>query len=86
MNYQIEQKEFVDVMVAAIRYQGKYSDVGKYIGTIYKEAKGKTVGDPKKTGGLLLTRRLGPCSIILTSRISTWIIKMPSCRENGKPI
>ncbi|UWG96450.1 MerR family transcriptional regulator [Dehalobacter sp. DCM] len=46
MNYHIEQKEFEDVMVATIRYKGRYSDVGKYIGTIYKEAKGKTAGVP----------------------------------------
>ena len=46
MNYQIELKEFEALTVASIRYKGKYSDVGKYIGTIYKEAKGKTSGAP----------------------------------------
>lgn len=46
MNYKIELKEFDALAVAAIRFKGKYSDVGKYIGTIYKEAKGKTYGEP----------------------------------------
>lgn len=46
MNYKIELKEFEALTVASIRYIGKYSDVGKYIGTIYKEAKGKTSGVP----------------------------------------
>ncbi|WP_282432346.1 MULTISPECIES: hypothetical protein [unclassified Dehalobacter] len=36
MNYNIEMKEFEEMTVAAIRYKGRYSDVGKYIGTIYK--------------------------------------------------
>jgi Predicted transcriptional regulators len=46
MNYKIEVKTLEPVMVASIRYQGKYSDVGKYIGTIYKAAKGNAKGCP----------------------------------------
>lgn len=46
MIYNIEMKEFEEMTVAAIRYKGRYSDVGKYIGTIYKEARGKTFGEP----------------------------------------
>jgi len=46
MNYKIELKDFEALTVASIRYKGKYSDVGKYIGAIYKEAKGKTCGVP----------------------------------------
>ena len=44
MNYQIEEKEIAPVTVAAIRYKGKYSDVGKYIGTLYKAVKGDAAG------------------------------------------
>ena len=46
MNYQIEEKEIAPVTVAAIRYKGKYSDVGKYIGTLYKAVKGDAAGAP----------------------------------------
>lgn len=46
MNYQIEIKEFEPVTVASIRYKGRYSDVGKYIGTIYKAVKGRAAGAP----------------------------------------
>lgn len=46
MNYQIEEKEIAPVIVAAIRYKGKYSDVGKYIGTLYKAVKGDAAGAP----------------------------------------
>lgn len=46
MKYQIEVKEVAPVMVAAIRYKGKYSDVGKYIGTLYKAVKGDAAGAP----------------------------------------
>lgn len=46
MNYQIEFKEFQPMTVLSIRFKGKYSDVGKYIGTIYQEAGGKTAGGP----------------------------------------
>ena len=46
MNYKIDVKEFQPVTVAAIRYKGKYSDVSKYIGKIYKAVKGKASGAP----------------------------------------
>lgn len=46
MNYQIEKKEIAPVTVASIRYKGKYSDVGKYIGTLYKAVKGDAAGAP----------------------------------------
>jgi len=46
MNYKIEVKDFQPVTVESIRYKGKYSDVGKYIGKIYKAAKGNTSGKP----------------------------------------
>jgi DNA-binding transcriptional MerR regulator len=44
MDYQIEEKEIAPVLVASIRYKGKYSDVGKYFGTLYKAVKGDTAG------------------------------------------
>ncbi len=46
MNYTIAMKEFEPVNVACIRYQGKYGDVGKYIGTVYKAVKDKAAGAP----------------------------------------
>ncbi|KJS21723.1 MAG: MerR family transcriptional regulator [Clostridiaceae bacterium BRH_c20a] len=46
MEYKINFKEFAAITVSSIRFKGKYSDVGKYIGTIYKEVKGKAVGEP----------------------------------------
>lgn len=46
MDYKIEVKEIAAVTVAAIRYKGKYSDVGNYIGKIYKAVKGNGAGAP----------------------------------------
>ena len=46
MNYKIEVKEISPITVAAIRYKGKYSDVGKYIGKIYKAVKNNGAGAP----------------------------------------
>lgn len=46
MNYKIEVKEIAPVIVASIRYRGKYSDVGTYIGKIYKAVKNKGAGVP----------------------------------------
>lgn len=46
MNYQIEIKEIPKMLVASIRYQGKYSDVGTYIRMLYKELKGNVLGPP----------------------------------------
>ncbi|MDF2654751.1 MAG: putative transcriptional regulator [Bacillota bacterium] len=46
MSYQIEVKDIPAVTVAAIRYRGKYDEVGKYIGTLYKAAKDLAAGAP----------------------------------------
>ena len=46
MSYVIEIKKVDAVKVASVRYQGKYSDVGKYIGKLYKAVKNKTAGAP----------------------------------------
>lgn len=46
MNYKFEVKNIEPTMVATIRYKGKYSDVGKYIGKIYKAVKGNAKGAP----------------------------------------
>lgn len=44
MNYKIEVKNIESITVASIRYKGKYSDVGKYIGKIYAAVKGNANG------------------------------------------
>jgi DNA-binding transcriptional MerR regulator len=46
MNYKIGVKTIEPVIVASIRYKGKYSDVGKYISKIYKVLKGNANGSP----------------------------------------
>ena len=46
MNYKIEIKEIQNIKVASIRFKGGYSDVGKYIGKIYKAAKNSACGEP----------------------------------------
>ncbi|MEL7654404.1 MAG: MerR family transcriptional regulator [Bacillota bacterium] len=46
MNYQIEEKEIAPVIVAAIRYKGRYNEVGKYIGKLYKAVGGNAAGAP----------------------------------------
>ena len=46
MNYQIEEKEIAPITVAAIRYRGKYDDVGKHIGKLYKAVKDNASGAP----------------------------------------
>lgn len=46
MNYQIEEKEIAPVTVASIRYKGKYDEVGKYIGKLYKAVGGNAAGAP----------------------------------------
>lgn len=46
MNYQIEVKDIPDVTVAAIRYRGKYDEVGKHIGKLYKAVKDQKAGAP----------------------------------------
>lgn len=46
MEYKIMVKEIAPVTVASIRYKGKYSDVGAYIGKIYRAVKNKAAGAP----------------------------------------
>lgn len=46
MNYEIQRKEMGQVLAATIRYQGKYNEVGKYIGEIYKAVKANGTGEP----------------------------------------
>lgn len=46
MEKTVEIKEIEPILVASIRYKGKYNEVGKYIGKIFKEIKGKCVGGP----------------------------------------
>ena len=46
MDYKIEVKEIAPVTVASVRYKGKYSDVGLYIGKIYKAVKNDAAGAP----------------------------------------
>ena len=46
MDYQIEIKKISPVTVASIRYVGKYSDVGKHIGKLYKAVKNNGAGAP----------------------------------------
>lgn len=46
MSYKIEVKEIAPITVASIRYKGKYSDVEKYIGKLYKAVKNKGAGAP----------------------------------------
>ncbi|MDF3002439.1 MAG: putative transcriptional regulator [Bacillota bacterium] len=46
MSYQIEVKDIPTVIVAAIRYRGKYDEIGKYIGKLYKAVKDQGAGDP----------------------------------------
>lgn len=46
INYQIEIKELDAVNVASISFRGAYSDVEKYIGTIYNAVKEKINGSP----------------------------------------
>lgn len=44
--YEIIMKEVPSMTVASIRFKGKYSDVGKYIGKIYRLVKDKACGAP----------------------------------------
>jgi len=46
MSYRVEVKEIAPVIVASIRYKGKYSEVGTYIGKIYKAVKNNSAGAP----------------------------------------
>lgn len=46
MNYEIQTKIYAPVLVASIRYQGKYEDTGKYFGKIFNAVKSKANGTP----------------------------------------
>lgn len=46
VNYQVDIKTVATVFVASIRYHGKYNELGKYIGEIYKNIKGNGCGYP----------------------------------------
>ncbi|MBU3088771.1 MerR family transcriptional regulator [Clostridium gasigenes] len=46
MDYKVEIKSMPEIMVASIRYKGRYCDVGNYIKSIYKTIKGKASGTP----------------------------------------
>lgn len=46
MDYKFEVKEIPAIKVISIRFKGNYSDVGKYIGTLYKVAKNQACGAP----------------------------------------
>jgi DNA-binding transcriptional MerR regulator len=46
VNQEILIKEIDSVLMASIRYNGKYNEVGKYIGKIYSEVKSKAKGAP----------------------------------------
>lgn len=45
-NYKIEIKNIEPILVVSVRYKGKYSDVGKYIGDLYKAIKSNANGNP----------------------------------------
>ncbi|WP_033165373.1 MerR family transcriptional regulator [Clostridium sp. KNHs205] len=46
MEYSFEIKNLEPVNVVSVRFKGKYSDMGKYIGSLYKAVKGKADGSP----------------------------------------
>lgn len=46
MKYEIAGKELPPQTMLSVRFQGKYPDVGRYIGGLYREAKGKAAGPP----------------------------------------
>ncbi len=46
MEYVFETKNFEAVKVVSVRYKGQYSDMGKYIGSLYKAVQGKANGEP----------------------------------------
>jgi DNA-binding transcriptional MerR regulator len=46
MNYKVTVKHIESVKVATIRYKGKYSDMGKYVGKIYRALKGNAKDEP----------------------------------------
>lgn len=46
MDYKVEIKNFDPIKVAAIRFTGKYDEVGEYFKTIYSAVKGNSNGEP----------------------------------------
>ena len=44
--FEIEEKELPDVLIASIRWKGKYQDVGKYLGRLYKAMGRHVCGKP----------------------------------------
>lgn len=46
IHYPIEDREIPPVTVASFRFTGRYDEVGKHIGKIYRAIKGKPVGTP----------------------------------------
>lgn len=46
MNYKVEIKNIEEVLVASVRFRGKYNDVSKYIGRLYGVVKGSASGSP----------------------------------------
>ena len=46
MGYQIIVKEIPEMEVVSVRYKGKYQDIGKYFGQLFKVAKGRGSGIP----------------------------------------
>lgn len=46
MSYKVEIKDIEEVLVASVRFRGKYSDVSKYIGKLYGTVKGSSRGSP----------------------------------------
>lgn len=46
MSYKIEVKTFEPVLVASIRFKGKYQDISNYIGKLYGAVKNKAAGAP----------------------------------------
>lgn len=45
-NQKVEVLEIKDMLIASIRYEGKYEDVGIYIGQLYKNVGGKAMNEP----------------------------------------
>lgn len=46
MQYEVTIRELAPQAVLSVRFQGKYTDVGRYIGRLYREAKGAAAGPP----------------------------------------
>jgi len=44
MKYEIKEKTYDEMLVISTKFKGKYSDIGKHIGNLYKEAKGSACG------------------------------------------